>query len=244
MQRLLAMVALALGVAIAGLASGRAVAFASEFVLETGVSLAFASGVRLGSDSGLYPSGAAFPVELTPIEGGLDAEVRAFFAPDVVLPLGGDVYSFALLDQGVPTDRFTLTIAMPDGEINPGVADPPLEVEITRTFDGIPAGSEVVSLPLTTGTVQVPPCGGSQPIAFTGAPLDPVTGEVDLVGATCVQQFAGASFGRILRIRLVGTLPVAAPAPVPSLSAGALVALGGLLAGVGLAGLRRTRART
>jgi hypothetical protein len=240
MQQQIAKLGLSLLLVLVALAPGRAIAFASNFVLETGVSLASGSGVRQGSTSALYQAGTAFPVELTGVTEGFSAEVQAFFIPEIVLPLGGDIYSFVLLDQGVPTDRFTLTIVTPGGDINPGLADPPLEVEITRTFDGSPAGSEIVSLPLSTGEIQVPQCGSSPPITFSGAPLDLATGAVDLVGATCVQQFAGDPFGAILRIRLVGTLPIAPP--VPSLSTGAQAALAGLLGGIALAGLRRPRA--
>jgi len=230
------LVALGLCFTFAAILPGRATAFSSSFTLQTGSSLAVGSGATLAGNAGLYASGMVFPVELIPIAGGLTAAVGSFFIPEIELAFGGDIFSFELLDQGVPTDAFTLTLALPGGDFNPGLADPPLEVRMTRTFDGEPAGTGTFALPLTTGQVQIPQCGTVPPTSFSGTPLDVATGAVELVGGACVEEFAGLPFGAVFRIRLVGTLPVTPP--VPALSPWGLLALAGAVTCIGLSRLR------
>ncbi len=231
-------IALALWFLLAALLPARASALARSFILETGSALAVASGAELGGVPGLYGLGTAFPVELTPLTGanGFAAEVGSFFIPVIELPFGGDLFSFEILDQGVPTDAFTLTLAMPGGEFNPALTDPALEVRMFRTFDGVPAGTGNFSLPLTTGQLQTSQCGSVPPTAISGSPLDLATGAVELVGAACIQQFAGAPFGALFRIRLIGTLALAAP--VPALSPWGLLALASTTACLGISRLR------
>jgi hypothetical protein len=220
----------------------RATAFTSSFTLQTGASLGQGSGVALSGNFGGYLPATVFPVDFTAVAGDYDAEVGSFFFPEIELAFGGDIFSFELLEQGVPTDAFTLTLDMPGGEFNPGLGDPLLEVRISRTFDGEPAGTGTFSVPLTTGEVQVPQCGAVPPTTISGTPLDVETGAVEIVGAACVEEFDGAPFGALFQIRLVGTLPLAPP--VPSLSPGGLLVLAGAAAGIGLSGLRRRARRT
>ena len=73
---------------------------------------------------------------------------------------------------------------------------------------------------------------------ITGTPLDPMTGNVKLVGATCLAFFAGSPFGRAFEMKLDGIIP----APnVPALSPGGKTALVLVLMAVAMAGLRRRR---
>jgi hypothetical protein len=221
------------------------------FTLATGGSLASGSGSELGGVAGLYGAGVVFPVELTPIAGTDDGslEVEAFFIPEIELPFGGDVFSFQLLAQGVPTQAFALTLAMPGGHLNPSLIDPALAIRMSRTFDGAPAGTGDFSLALTTGQIQTPQCGGTPPSAIAGVPLNLETGAVELVGAACIQTFAGVPLGALFRIRLIGALTLA-PAAVPTLSPAGLLTLAAAtfgIAGLGLrvapAGSRRGRRR-
>ena len=224
---------------------GRASALTGTLTLAAGVSLAEGSGVELGGTAGLYGPGTAFPVDLTPLVGteAFTAEVGSFFMPEVELPFGGDVFSFQIVEQGVPTQAFALTLTMPEGEFNPSLGDPALTVRMSRTFDGVPAGTGEFSLPLTTGQVQTSQCGSVPPTAISGSPRDPETGGVELVGAACITHFDGAPFGALFRIRLVGTLALDVPA-VPALSRSGSVALGAIALWIGVSGLRAASPRS
>jgi hypothetical protein len=190
-RRVLALV-VALGLAVAW--PGRAHAIPKTLALATDLPFPVGSGAALGTAAAGYPSSTVLPVEVDVVAatGGVAMEVGSFFIPNVPLAFG-EHFGFEILSNGLPTDAFTLTLDPTSGAINGGLADPPLQVRITRFSDGEPAGSEVFSLDLTTGAVQVPACGAVPSFGLAGAPMQAESGALALVGGLCLEQFGGGA---------------------------------------------------
>jgi hypothetical protein len=90
--------------------------------------------------------------------------------------------------------------------VNPDLADPPLEVRVSRSFGGMPAGSGIFSLHLTSGDLLLPPGGESLELGLAGEPLDPATGALVLVGGFCIEDFDGEGLGMYFQLKLAGVL--------------------------------------
>jgi hypothetical protein len=190
--------------------AGEAGAVPKTLALTGGLPFPLGSGAALGTAAGAYGAGTALPVEVGVVAaaGAFPMELRSFFVPKVPLAFG-EHFAFEILANGLPTDAFTLSLDAASGAINPGLSDPPLQVRITRFSDGAPAGSEVVALELTTGTVQLPACGAVPSLSLAGTPVQAGSGALALVGGLCLEEFAGGSFETIFQLRLHGTLSCA-----------------------------------
>jgi hypothetical protein len=233
--------ALGLVLAFVALASAPARAQEMTFVLNTGPTFSLGSGDALATSTGLYPAGTQFPVQLTPLgpPDTFSMQVSSFTIPDIVFgAFDSELFTFELLSGGAPTDSFTLTLDLATGDINPTLSDPPLQVEMSRTIDGVPSGTDVFDLDLTTGQIQIPACGGAPTRNINGSPRDSGTGAVKLVGGVCLTTFAGSPFNLAFEIKLDGTLEFSA-APVPALSPVGLALLATLLLASGVAALGR-----
>jgi hypothetical protein len=222
--------------------AGSASALVRTLELKTGTTFNSGSGIALDTDAGLYGTGTSFPLDLAPLGMGQSSlTLSSFNIPDLeVGAFGEELFAFQLMDSGAPTTTFTLTLDDASGEINASLGDPQLEIEVTREVEGVPMSTESFTIDLTTGTVSVPACGGSSAQMITGMPLDPVTGAVKLIGAACLDTFAGSPFGRVFQMKLEGII---AAQQVPSLSPGGKAALVLVLMAVAMAALRRRLSR-
>jgi hypothetical protein len=179
-----------------------------SFALTTSPFFGSGSGANLGANDGLYPTGTVFPASI--IESGAGSPsvlaVDSFSIPSIEFPFGFDVFSFTLVDQGAPTDSFQATLDPASGAVNPGLTDPPLQLRVSRTFAGQPAGSGVFDLQLTSGAILVPSCGGVDEFLLSGEPLDPATGALEIVGGLCIEYLDGQELGMDFQLKLAGRL--------------------------------------
>lgn len=155
-----------------------------------------------------WPEGTVFPIEARELGGSaLELTIKDFFLPDVRGRFPNERIEFEILDDALePTTEIRIGAEVgPNGNwaVNPDMAEPMVKVRmIAGSF------SHIVDLPLTTAVVEGEGC-------FTGVggeDMSAATGDMNLVGAACVQDSFLPEFDTPFYVNIAGVME----APEPS----------------------------
>ncbi|MBW2422154.1 MAG: hypothetical protein JRH19_26720, partial [Deltaproteobacteria bacterium] len=207
-------IAAALALALTALVCAASASADFTHSLTIGSSFNNGAGVALGTNAGLYTGPRSLTVTSTPtgVPGVLDLDIAGINPmPTIQPPLDPSVFHFTLLSN--PQLDFDTSAE----SINGDLTGAPVQILVERKTSGITVNSDIYLVSFTTGTLQLPACGGAPARSVSGSyvddnPNDGLVDEATLVAAVCMRQFGTISgFNTPLELRIVGSLAAVCP---------------------------------